>query len=393
MAEYSWRDFEKGPLAEAGRLQECRVWLLAGEEDWLRREMQRRLAAGLLSEEERAWGLEVFDLTPALVRGQPSEGNWAKNILRAVNTMPFFSQRKVVAVNEVHLLPSEEQQEIASALEGLADTSILILSSSESARKKRSRISAALSGGVKKRGNVVRFDALKPNEAIEWVVEEAQRAGKPIDKSAAALLVSQRLGTDLGGLKREIEKLALFAGSAPSITTAHVEEMTPRLLEERIFELSDAVSLGNRGQALAMTRLRRLLEAKEEPLRILWVLCQHFRLLWQAKGMLEMGWRPNRPLQEFGDGGEFLLSGRESLAAALAGKPWLASKLAEQARRFTWPQLEQAFLALSRCDLALKGLSSPPCYDKGLALELAIISICSDSEDVFARPRRHAGGL
>ncbi|NIM06007.1 MAG: DNA polymerase III subunit delta [Armatimonadetes bacterium] len=389
MAEHSWKDYSKKPLSEPDRLRECSVWLLAGEEGWLRREFQERLLGALLSEEERTLGLEVFDLTPGLLRTQPPEGSWARRIVGAANTLPFLSPRRVVVVGEAHLLPAAEQQEIVSALKTLPETTILILSSSETAGKKRSRLSSKLSTAVKKAGNVVRFDALKPGEAIAWAQEEARKSGKRLESSAATFLVSKRLGTDLGSLKQEIDKLVLFVGSLPAIKVAHIEEMTPRLLEDRVFELTDALSSGKSGQALAFTLLRRFVSSKEDAIWVLATIASHFRLLWQTKWLLERGWRPGQPVKDFDEEGRVLLEGKDSVEAVFARPKisWKIPRFAEQARRFTWPQLEQAFRSLAQCDLALKGLSSPPRNDPGLALELALISLFPASKGPSVRRR------
>lgn len=381
MPEYSWKAFQKSAQARPGSLQECSVWLLAGEEGWLRREFQQRLLADLLSEEERAWGLEIFGLTPALARTQPAEGSWAQNILRAAATLPFFSAKRVVLVEEVHLLPASQQEELASAFGRISESSVLIFSSSESAGQKRSRLSGGFREAAKKEGNLVLFDPLREAEAIAWAEEEARKAGKRLERSAASLLVHQRLGTDLGSLKREIEKLVLFAEALPSIRCEQVEEMTPRRLEESVFELTDTVSQGKAGRARALTLARRLLKAKEEPARILGALSRHFRLLWQTKALLERGWKPGDSVKDLEGAEQILLSRRDSVSAVFARQAWLARKYVEQARRFSWSQLEEAFPALSRCDLALKGLAFPPCTDPGLALELALISLCGDSRE------------
>jgi len=395
LAEYSWKDFEKPPLSDPNQLQQCRCWLLAGEENWLCQQFQEILLAALLSREERAWGLEVFRLSPALLRSKPGEGSWARALLRSVTTFPFFSRKRVVIVEGVHLLAGGEQEEIAAALENLPENAVLILSTSERAGGKkgqasgesseteaRGRLSARLCQAMRKCGNLVRFEPLSEKEAIAWAEQETQRAEKRLERSAATLLVQKRVGRDLGRLKKEIDKLVLFVGSRSFIRCEDVAEVTPRVLEEKIWDLTDALGKGKAGRATAVAVLRGMMKpteeagkAKAESLRILALLARHFRLLWQTKALLERGWKPGDPVRDSCGGESLLLTGRHSAARVFPSQPWLAGKYADQARRFTWPRLEEAFLSLLQCDLALKGLSAPSRPHPGLALELTLLAL------------------
>jgi DNA polymerase III subunit delta len=397
LAEHTWRELEK---IKTGELQACPLWLLTGEEGWLRRDFLEKLLAGLLSPEERSWGLEVFRLSPALLRTRPPEGTWAKSILRSAATLPFFSPLRVVVVEEAQLLPVEQQEELAGALADISPTTRLILSSGETAKAGRAKsagtsrragqISEKLRQQAKAAGKVVNFAPLNIGESIAWAQEQARRQGKRLDSSAAAILVQQRLGTDLGKLKSEIDKLVLFAGDNPAIRAAEVEAMTPRILEESVFDLADALSQRTGQQARALVVLRSLLRGGEEPVRILGVLIRHLRLIWQVKGMLERGWRPGAEKNPETDLAAVLLQGKDSASALFGRLSWQAGKLAEQARRFTWFQLEQGFLALFQCDLALKGMAFPPRNDPGLALELAVIALCRAPETGNYRSGRPA---
>jgi DNA polymerase-3 subunit delta len=331
-----------------------------------------------------------------LLRTRPPEGTWVKNILRAAATLPFFSPLRVVVVEEIQLLPGEQQEELAAALPEIPPTTRLILVSSEAGKagkpkggggsSRSKQISEKLRRRAEAQGKVVNFAPLTVPESIAWAQEQARKQGKRLEPSAAAILVQQRLGPDLGKLKSEIDKLVLFSGENPSIRAAEVEAMTPRILEERVFDLTDALTQRTGQQARALGVLRGLLKSGEEPVRILALLIRHLRLIWQAKGLLERGWRPGQSKTAETDFGAVLLQGRDSGAVLFGRLAWQSGKLAEQARRFTWFQLEQAFLALFQCDLALKGISFPPRHDPGLALELAVLALCCAQETGVRTP-------
>jgi DNA polymerase III subunit delta len=393
LAEFTWQEVDKPPLDDKAYLQSCRAWLLVGEEEWLRHKFQKHLLENLLAPDEREWGLVVLQLSPALVRSQPPEGTWAKHILVNGTTLPFFCARRVMVVEEAQLLPADQQQEIAAALDQVSDQSVFIFVSSESVTspgaktnrnaepktgKGKTRtpkaISVKLRNAIKKTGNIVTFAALDDETAIGWATRYVKRCGKRLDQSAASLLVNQRIGTDIGQLKRELDKLLVFMGDVNTITTAHVGEMAPKLLEDHIFDLTRALAQGRMGLSRALIILRRLLASGEEPERLLPPLSKQIRLLWQAKGILENGWRPGDALRDAGFARTVLQEPtKESVAAA---SPKYLPILIDQAKRFSWPQLQRALKALAECDLAMKGLSRPP-RGKELALELAITTICS----------------
>jgi DNA polymerase III subunit delta len=389
LPDYSWREVAKikGP-----ELQACPIWLLTGEEVWLRQDFLAKLLANLLPPEERSWGLEIIRLSPVLLRTRPPEGTWAKHILRAVATLPFFSPLRVVVVEEIQLLPPEQQEELAEALADIPPTTKLIFIASDAGKATKSKsgggprrskqISDKLRRQVEATGKVVSFIPLGIPESIAWAQEQARKQGKRLEPSAAAILVQQRLGPDLGKLKSEIDKLILFVGENPTIRAAEVEAMTPRILEERVFDLTDALTQRAGQQARALGVLRGLLKAGEEPVRILALLIRHLRLIWQVKGLLERGWRPGQNKTPEADFEAVLLQGKDSGSVLFGRLAWQSGKLAEQARRFTWFQLEQAFLSLFQCDLALKGMSFPPRNDPGLALELAVIALSSGEREL-----------
>jgi len=411
LSEHTWRDFDNSAAGKAP-LPDCTIWLLAGKEGLLRRQFLDRLLLSLLTAEERGWGLETLRLTPALVRANPPEGSWAKHITNLAAALPFFSSKRVVVVDEAQHLPPDQQTVLAEALGSLSQNSVLILTSPETAGAQRGKavaakkppaksrastktkaaakgkLSADLCKAINQLGAVVHFAPLKSDEAVAWVINEARKSGKKMEPSAAGFLVTQRIGPDLGALQREVDKLVLFAANEPTIKISHVQEMTPRTLEDSVFELTKALEQGRAGQQRVLILLRRMLQEKVEPMRILPILTRHYRFIWQAKGLLEKGWRIGQPIKEAAAFESVVLHEKDSLAAIPPQNSWQIEKAANQARRLTWPQLAKILTALAECDLALKGLSSPPRTDPALALELAVISLCTELVKETADLRR-----
>jgi DNA polymerase-3 subunit delta len=285
----------------------------------------------------------------------------AARLLESAQTASLFGS-SVTVVRDLQEMQPGEQQVLAAGLDRIAPGALVLLVFS--AEDKR-RPHAALLRAVEKVGTVVAFEQPRDPEARRWVIQQAERLGSSIEPAAAAVLV-QKVGTNLVDLNHEVEKLTLFASGEGTITPRHVEELTPRHLDEQVFHLVDALGTGRADRAILL--LQDMLAAgnqRGQSLRIIGVLANHFRMVWHAKRLLEVGWRP---------GGQALTEEQAALVPheavrALAGS-WRANKLARQARNFNWPRLASTLDSLVECDLAIKGGS-----DIKFTLETLVISL------------------
>jgi DNA polymerase-3 subunit delta len=163
-------------------------------------------------------------------------------------------------------------------------------------------------------------------------------------------------GADLGVLEGEVEKLAAFAGRGGRITVATVEEVLAgrRAGETAVFGWVDAVFLRRPDEALR--GLGRLLDAGEEPLRLLALLARQLRLVWSARALADRG----AGLAEIGE-------------ALVPRARFLAGKLLEQARGFDEGEFARLHEAMVEADLALK--SSPA--SERFVLERLVLAVAA----------------
>src|SRR5438477_294007 len=80
----------------------------------------------------------------------------------------------------------------------------------------------ALDDSVREAGALIRFKALGDEQLVDWVIHEAQSAGKKITDEAAGMLV-ERAGDSRRVLSNELEKAICFAGDSDSITAQTLE--------------------------------------------------------------------------------------------------------------------------------------------------------------------------
>jgi len=302
----------------------------------------------------------------------------ARELLNRCQTGALFGGARVIVVEEAERMEPREQEMLAKGVGPLPPGVAVMLVTGEGAeRRQAAAVRGALRRAIEQKGVAVECEALKVREATAWAIARAKQAGKRLEPAAARKLVEQKIGARLGEIEAEIEKLSLFVGEREAIGTSDVDEVTPRLLEEDIFRLLDAVGRRSGGHAVSM--LRGLLqEGREQPLRVLAMLAQAIRLIWQTKLLVERGWRP---------GGEvdketaLLLPAdeRKNALVQFGRRPWLAGQTARQANAFSWHELRRAMQALRSCDLAIKGIRGK-ISDPALALELLVVQLCTDLE-------------
>ena len=300
----------------------------------------------------------------------------AADVLGRSQTGALFGGARVIVVGEAHRMSAPEQEGLRRAVGHLpAGVTVVLVTGETGERKRQKAVGAALQRAIAKQGLVIEFRSLKVREAAAWAIARAKELGKKLEPAAARKLVEQKVGTGLGGVEAEVQKLALFVGDAEVIASSDVDEVSPRLVEEDIFRLLDAVGRRDAGRAVAI--LRALLqERREEPGRILGMLAQTIRLIWQTKLLVERGWRPG---QEVDEETAALLpqDDRKNALVQFGRRSWLAERTARQVSQFTWEQLSKAIQALHGCDLAIKRVRGK-LTDPAGALELLVVQLCTD---------------
>jgi len=372
--------------------------LLTGQEQELKRELLgqvRREAEAASQYDSPSW--EVLDGPSAT----------AREVLARAQTAALFGGARVVVIREADRIPTsrkrkgdeaeeddgeegerkpDEQRKMATAVGSLPAGVAVVLVTGEGRDRRKPDVVAALRNAIAKHGLVIECPAMKGGEAAAWAIARAKALGKKLEPAAARKLVEQKVGSGLAELESEVEKLALFVGDRERITAAEVEEVTPRLLEEDVFRMLDAVSGKKPGHAVGV--LRGLLgERRAAPPLIMWQLAQSLRELWQVKLLTERGWRPG---QEVDEETQALLpqDPRKNALKRLTGsRAWLLGRLAQQSNTVTWSELTRAVQAVHSCDLAMKGIRGTVSNDE-TALELLVIQLCTNVEiPLWASPR------
>lgn len=304
--------------------------LIVGEEEFLaEQELTRRVGQVLDPDAQRA-ALDVLDGAAP-----------ASEILTRLDTMPFFGPQRVVVVRRLEAMREADQEALAQYLERGGSPTVGIFVARDLDRRRR------LYQAFRRHGIIVEARPLPPREVPAWVAERFRAAGKQPAPGAAEALVALA-GANLRDLDHEVAKVAAYVGDRPRVTSADVEAIATRMGEASIFALVDA--LGGRDAPRALVALHEIL-ATHEPLQVLFMVARQYRLILKAHTL-----GPRAGAQ---------------LAERLGVHPYVARKIADQARGYRREQFPGIFAALEAADRAIK-TGSPA----RLVLEMLFVRLC-----------------
>lgn len=291
------------------------VHLIAGPEHFLADEAVRSIADAIRA--------TSGDCARSFYRGDEAE---LATVLDDVRTRNLFSPKRLVVVSPADGFVQEHSAALAKFVAAPPAGGFLVLVAS----KVDGRLK--LAKDLEKLGGLVNCARLYQRDIVTWIMARVRAMNRQLDSAAAALL-ADFLGTDLGALAAELEKLAAYVADRKRITADDVEAVSLRDRTRSIFELTDAVGRRQTGQALAI--LNGLLDQGERASGILFMVSRHMRRLWAAKELIEQG--------------------RDPLAAAHAvGVFHFVEQFLGQARAFTIRDLRRHCAALVRCEARLK---------------------------------------
>jgi DNA polymerase-3 subunit delta len=205
---------------------------------------------------------------------------------------------------------------------------------------------------VAKTGLALQCKAPRAYEAQRWLARwSVQRYGKSIGSAAAGLLI-EAVGANLGVLDSELQKLSAAAGNRKEIRDEDVELLAPKSAERTTWEMIDALAEGRTAEALGI--LERVLTAGEAPVAILGALSWHLRNLARAGRLAVAGMPVRRALQEAGV------------------KPFALERSERHLRRLGRERVTTLYQWLLDADLDLKGRSPGP---RPLVLETLLVRL------------------
>ena len=290
---------------EQGRIDA--VYFFTGDEAYRKEEAVDALVARVVEPGTEAFCLDVL-------RGDECD---AAAILTAASLVPMMADRRVVVVRDFHKLPQKDREAVADYAERPVPTAVLVLEAT------RVNLKTKLYARLASSSVSVVFYPLFPEKVPPWLQQHARRYGKRMTPEAAHQLQAI-VGSDLGELAGEVEKLAVFVGGRDSIAAGDVESSLGPVRAGSVFDIAEAV--GEKDLARALDAYERAMDAGDAPQAIVALFVRHLVILWKIrflkrdrrtdddiKKQLQLGWGFNRFYNRYSAQSR-LLSGRDLLS-------------------------------------------------------------------------------
>ena len=316
------------------------VYFLSGDEGFLKEEAIRALIARVVDPGTEAFCLDVMH----------SDDSNATAILTAASMVPMMTDRRVVVVRDFHRLPQADREAVAGYAGQPSPSTVLVL------EVPRVNMKTKLYQRLADQAVSVVFYPLFPERVPAWLRQHARQYGKRLTSEAAHQLQAI-VGTDLGELAGELEKLAVFVGGRDTIAAGDVENTLGPVRAGSVFDIAEAA--GEKDLARALGAYQRAIDGGDAPQAVVSLFVRHLVILWKIrflkrdrqtdddiKKKLQLGWGFNR----------------------------FYNRYAAQSRLLAGRDLQHGFEALYEADIALKTSVLPP----ELVMHRLLYELCAD---------------
>ncbi len=318
-------------LSEPQKHPPCPVCVLFGDEPYLKREVLLALRREVLGTGDGEFQFTAFE---------GSSARW-REVLDELSTLAMFGGGKRLAlVDEADEFVTRHRPELEDYAASPRPKSVLALD------VKQWPTNTRLYKKVATDGLAIECKAPKPDAIARWLAGWAkQKHGAQLAPAAADMLVDL-LGPELGLLDQELEKLALLAGQGGKVSAELVQRSVGSWRAKTAWDMLDAALAGNAKAALL--QLDRLLLAGEHPIAVLGQIGATLRRFAAATRLVMRAQAERR---------------RVSLQGALQEtgvNAYFLRKSEQQLRQLGAKRGEQLYRWLLEADLDLKGQSAMP---------------------------------
>ncbi|WP_339920072.1 DNA polymerase III subunit delta [uncultured Flavobacterium sp.] len=211
------------------------IYFLMGEEPYYIDIVSDYIEKNVLSEEEKGFNQTVLYGRDVSV----------EDIISTAKRYPMMAERQVVIVKEAQDL-SRTIDKLESYAENPMPSTVLVICYKYKTLDKRKKVTKVLG----KNGLVYESKKLYENQVGDWIKRILASKKYTIEPKANAMLV-EFLGTNLGKINNELEKLQIILPKGSIITPKDIEENIGFSKDFNVFELRKAI--GERNQLKAYT--------------------------------------------------------------------------------------------------------------------------------------------
>lgn len=244
------------------------IYLLYGCENYLKEQYRDKLVTAF-----------VPDGDTMNIRRYNGKDISVGDIIDDAETLPFFAERKVIVLENSGFFKNAIP-EFTDYLEHVPEGAAFVFMESEIDKRSKAYKTTA------KNGRAEEFNLQGDDVLVKWIGIRASHEGRKIRRSDAQHLID-RCGMDMSNLSMELEKLFAYTYGHDSIATEDIDSICTVQVTSRIFDMVDAVAAQDPPKAISL--YHDLLELREPPMRILFLISRQFRLMAHVRSLYSAG--------------------------------------------------------------------------------------------------------
>ncbi len=240
-----------------------RIYLICGEQDYLRTQNRDKLRAAVLGDGD-AMNAAYFTGSDFTVT----------EVLTLAETLPFFAEKRVITLENTTLFGKAQgdAEQMSDYLEHVPETTCLIFVEEKPNKTTR------LYKQIKKHGFVLSCDTPDAGMLRQWTLSMFAQRGHRMNARTLEKFLSGT-GDDMLGIAGEVEKLSSYCYGREEITEADVQTICSVRVKDRIFDMISAIAQHNINLALEIYAELQILQTP--PQVILSLMTRQFNQLLQ----------------------------------------------------------------------------------------------------------------
>nr|WP_291234474.1 DNA polymerase III subunit delta [Frisingicoccus sp.] len=244
------------------------VYLIYGEEDYLRKQYKDRMREALIGDDTMNYNY------------YEGKGISVKELIDVGETLPFFNERRLIVVENSGFF-SSSQEELAGYLKEKPETTCFLFV--EKDVDKRNKLFKTVSS----LGYAANMTAPDERTLIRWIGGILKKEQRFMREDAMRHFL-ERIDTDMENIRRELDKLVVYTDGAQEITVGDIDEVCTVYTESQVFDMVRSVA--EKQQSKALELYYDLIAQKEAPMRILYWITRQFNQLYQIKDLQSKGY-------------------------------------------------------------------------------------------------------
>lgn len=262
-----------------------------------------------------------------------------KEVIDDCQTISLFSNKKLIIVDNLFTELSKEDENLLGNYINSPnlDTVLILRCSKLDERKKIIKL-------LMKKVTVKEFNNTNLIEKVKNMFDDFDIKNDTIN------LLIERVGSDLNLLHNEIEKIKIYKDNDKNITKEDIISLTHKNIDLDVFKLID--NIVNHDKEKSLELYNELLKNGSEPIAIIVMLANQFRIMYQAKELIKKGYT------------------EKDIASTINIHPYRVKLALQNSRSYDSKVLLKYLSDLAQLDIDIKSGN----IDKNLGLELFILN-------------------